>query len=391
MKLLLVTPAYPPTSVGGVATFTFELANILARLGIGVTVVCPSYGRSISSMESAVKVYRLSSPKIPPKELWFYFRNYRRISKIMRVEEPSIIHSSKGFAEFMPWLTHISKLVLTVHGSPSISQVRSKGSRTDRLRGLAVKLANDIPTAFVALFANAQIAAYVHVSRYSMNDNLARITTQEQRKRIAEKCLIIYSGVDLNDIRRIVSGIDVRPLSIAFVARLVEYKGLFPLLQAFKRVIEIVPDASLEVVGAGPMSSSAQDFVRRNGMARNVQFKGQLSRDDSLKVIARSKFLVHPSMYESQGLSIVEAYALGKPVIVHNAGYSKEIVKETQAGLIVDVNDLFEFSSAIVKLMTDENLYSALSANAKKAAEQQFATENMGRSYISLFKRLAET
>jgi glycosyltransferase involved in cell wall biosynthesis len=115
-----------------------------------------------------------------------------------------------------------------------------------------------------------------------------------------------------------------------FVGRFSEGKGLQTLLTAWHRLNNFIP---LKIVGDGPLRPSLQDEAQC-GSTASIDFCGWMSRDQTLEAIKQARFLVFPSeAYEGFGLTIVEAFACGIPVIASQLAATKEIVEDGRTGL----------------------------------------------------------
>jgi glycosyltransferase involved in cell wall biosynthesis len=132
-----------------------------------------------------------------------------------------------------------------------------------------------------------------------------------------------------------------------YVGRLSLEKGLDVLFDAWK----LRPAQSLlRIVGAGtiPPGLSPPD---------GVEFLGQLSLADTYDLIARAKAIILPVRWaEPFGRVVIEAFALGTPVICSSAGGLPELVTNNQNGVVVDVGDAAALAAAIMLLSTDESL-----------------------------------
>lgn len=112
--------------------------------------------------------------------------------------------------------------------------------------------------------------------------------------------------------------------SIYYAGRLVKEKGLFTLLEAVKGL-----DIELKIIGDGPLMS---DLVKRKG--DNTHFLGYMPLEELKRVTADCMGMVISSeWYENNPLSIMEAFALGKPVIGPKIGSIPELIKEEENGL----------------------------------------------------------
>lgn len=102
------------------------------------------------------------------------------------------------------------------------------------------------------------------------------------------------------------------------VGRLLGWKGFHLGLEAFARWAP--PQTRYEVVGDGPEMSRLVGLVRNLGVSDRVTFHGALTRPETLERISRSRMLVHPSFHDSGGFVVVEAQALGVPVLCLDVG-----------------------------------------------------------------------
>lgn len=390
----MITAEYPPLILGGVGAFVHDLTLELLKRDIQVTVVTRGRGFDDGTREGVIKIHRFYSPPIPPKDVWFYSTNSSRFGRVVEQVKPNIIHDASSAAEFLPWLTKKRNVVTTIHGSPRLTEIRSRtGCSEDHVRNVLFNMTHSMPVTFLRKLMKPDIKVYVHVSRFCLKDTIGRIKDSALREEYLEKTRVIYNGVNVRKLaglkKEVLSENGQDPLAVTFIGRLMEYKGIRHLLRAFGKVVKEIEDAKLHIVGGGPLYKDTKAFIHGQGLARNIALHGALPRMDALSVLARSAFLVHPSFYESFGMVIAEAYALGKPVITHKAGYADEMVERIGAGLTVDVTDQDAFANTIETLLTDTNLRRRLSTNAQAAAREIFNIEVVAKKYEDLFRELS--
>jgi glycosyltransferase involved in cell wall biosynthesis len=127
-----------------------------------------------------------------------------------------------------------------------------------------------------------------------------------------------------------------------FVGRLSREKGVSVLLRAWAKAAR---DYALQIVGDGPERANLEAESRRLGLT-NVQFRGRLSRDETIAAMRSARFLLVPSLwYETFGLCIAEAFACATPVICSRLGAMEELVSNGHTGLHFragDADDLAE-------------------------------------------------
>jgi len=120
---------------------------------------------------------------------------------------------------------------------------------------------------------------------------------------------LVENGVDLNQWRADSHTTVVK--SFVFVGRLVAWKALDIVLHA----LVDTPDASLDVIGDGPMLQRWKKLAISLALEQRVKFHGWLPQSECARIVARSTALVLPSLYECGGAVVLEAMAMSKPVI----------------------------------------------------------------------------
>lgn len=169
----------------------------------------------------------------------------------------------------------------------------------------------------------------------------------------------MYSGISIEEFRKLRKENDGN--KVVFIGRLMKYKGVDRLIESFSLVSKDLPDTELHIIGSGPEFKTLVNLAERCGIKSKVKFYGWLNRSEVLNLLASSSILVHPNVYESFCYSIVEAYALGKPVIAHRASYSMELVNGMDAGVTVNTFNRRALADSIVALLSDASLYKRLS------------------------------
>jgi glycosyltransferase involved in cell wall biosynthesis len=387
LKILLLTSEYPPYLRGGVGSFSYELSRGLARVGNEVIVVTRGIGLNHLANINNIRIYYLMSPDLPPRDLWFYFTGMKEFKRIIETEKLDVIHDVSGALSYNTWLSRSAPTILTIHGSPTLDIIRLGLGGEDRIRSLLFSVSHALPSRLMGFISKPVFGRLVFVSKYALWSSLNRVRDEGMRSRLYKISRVVYNGVDVSKLRDVASRAVCDDYSIAFISRLMEYKGVKWLIKAFRVVARELPKARLHIVGGGPLYRDVRELVARLGLENNVAIHGSLPRNNALNILAKSKILVHPSLVEGFGIVIAEAYAMGKPVIAHRSGYAYELVAETGAGLMVNTLDEEEFSSAMITLLTDDNLYRKLSQKALDASKR-FNIEEMVRGYLRVYGEL---
>ncbi|MEH2347708.1 MAG: glycosyltransferase family 4 protein [Nostoc sp.] len=175
---------------------------------------------------------------------------------------------------------------------------------------------------------------------------------------------------------------------IGIVGRLQRWKGMHVLVQAMPKILEKYPDAHCVVVGGKhDFEPDYEDFLKAEitnlGLKEQVIMAG-LQRNIPEWVQAMDVF-VHASDKEPFGIVIIEAMALGKPVIAGDAGGPTEIITDGMNGLLTPYGDADKLAIAILRYLDEQEF----AQNAGIAARQRaldFSTQNYAQNFISAIR-----
>ena len=160
--------------------------------------------------------------------------------------------------------------------------------------------------------------------------------------------------------------------TLGFAGRLMAAKALDVGLDA----IALVPDVSLAVVGEGPDAAALRGRAAALGLDGRVSFLGRRSRDEVLRLFRAADAVLLSSAWENFPHAIVEALAVGTPVISTAVGGVPEVVREGENGLLVPPRDPEALAAAIRRFFGDEGLRTRL-ADAAAPSVAEYAPERL--------------
>lgn len=159
-----------------------------------------------------------------------------------------------------------------------------------------------------------------------------------------------------------------RPVRFVFTGRLVDWKGVRFLIEAF-RVLLLEVDACLEIVGDGPLSGMLKNQAASSGIDHCIKFHGWLDYGEMLEILTGSDVFVMSSLRESCGCSILEAMALALPVIAVDWGGPARILNSA-CGILVkpdNYKSLVHGFTHAMKVLADSPELRKKMGNAGKA------------------------
>jgi glycosyltransferase involved in cell wall biosynthesis len=257
------------------------------------------------------------------------------------------------------------------------------------------------------------IISTVHSSRVRCSEDrqtLRRLTPLMDRLIVVSKAIdhkireegravapisLIYNGVDLQRYNHQLPCctlheeylIPADAQIVGVVARLEAEKGHRTLLEAWPLVLAEVPSARLLIIGEGSERDSLEAQVASLGIEDRVVFTGR--REDVPAVTAALDVAVLPSYREAQGLSVLEAMALGRPVIASRVGGIPEMIEDGVSGLLVEPHDCDALAAGIVRLLTDHPLADMIAHRGHELVHDRFCIELMVHSISDLYDQAA--
>jgi glycosyltransferase involved in cell wall biosynthesis len=201
--------------------------------------------------------------------------------------------------------------------------------------------------------------------------------------------LIVPIGIDL-EIRRNELESNIERSSIGYIGRLNDEIGIELVIEAISDIIGIVPDAKLKIIGSGDNEQLLKEMVQEKGLDENVVFYGFMSdRDKAKEILSRCAVSIAPyvpgvaySIQFTDPAKVKEYIECGTPVIMTKIPELAGEIHEKKAGFAVDY-DRKEMTDAILKLLTDDELWYAYRKNIRQLADEF--------DYIKLFDQAFST
>jgi len=234
--------------------------------------------------------------------------------------------------------------------------------------------------------------------RYSDNFMVTSeyIKKQWYHRRYSEKYRVIYPPFNLEKYQAVQAGSQCKAPhtkhhdpTIGFVGRLSEEKGLQTLLEAVAAIRSKVPRARLLIAGTGPIEHRLRKFVQDTNLGDSVSFMGFCS--NVFEMMGDLDVFVLPSRTEGCPIVVLEAMAMGVPVVATNVGGTPELVENNVTGLLVQSNAPDELARSIVELLTDRERAEKMGREGHERAFSVFHPkkfiENVEHMYLELLKQ----
>lgn len=170
-----------------------------------------------------------------------------------------------------------------------------------------------------------------------------------------------------------------RPFKVGSLGRLVEKKGMATTIRAFKSLKRGGLDVCLEIVGDGPLMSALECAIEENDLGDIVSLKGAMPNDEVQAWLQSLSVFCLACQRDAKGdidgipVALMEAMALGVPVISTAISGVPELVIHQQTGLICDPGDDMMIALGIRRYYDDAEFYDEMRAGARDHIEQEFS------------------
>ena len=209
------------------------------------------------------------------------------------------------------------------------------------------------------------------------NKLAGRIAVSPIARNYVNKCFhneyaIIPNGIDTRHFNPDVAPIEQfndGKINILFVGRMEKRKGVNYLLDAYKLVKKEVPNSRLIIVGPGiRLRHKYEKQVMRNGL-KDVIFTGYTSYDDLPRYYKTASIVCAPAIgWESFGIVLLEAMAVGKPLVASNIKGYASVITHGEDGLLVPPKNSKKLAEILLSLINDKPLQQKLEANGRAKA-----------------------
>lgn len=220
------------------------------------------------------------------------------------------------------------------------------------------------------LYWLSQKPIYWIVNRYA---NIVFVTSEPDRrkfvtkKRDESKVLVIRGGVNIADSTRYLNSQNVIPAEqrrydACFVGRFHIQKGVLTLIDIWREVIKVKPDAKLAMIGNGSLEADVRKKTEDYGISHNVDLFGFMDGEKKFEIFKQSKIILHPATFDSGGMAAAEAMAWELPGVSFNLEalrtyYPKGMLK-------TPCYDLAVFAENVIKLLENKKLYNKVREDA---------------------------
>ncbi len=360
LKIALFTEVYEPI-VNGVVASVDSLATQLRSVGHEVYMFAPHIP---NGGEMLGQVFRMPSLPLPARTNYrltlplVSLRNKRRF-----LSQCDIIHSHSLFVT--GWMA--SYYARHRFGVPLVFTYHTMLENYTHYSPLGQRLTTQLARELTRSYANVADAVIVPTQA---------VAAQLRQQQVTAPLCVVPTGINVEAFRRVGSaeGVSVRrkygippaaPL-VLLVSRLAHEKSIPVAFTALAILRKRLSDARLLLVGSGPLEDALKADIHADNLSEAVYFAGSVAPDDLPGYYAAAEVFAFPSVSETQGLVLAEAFAAGLPVVAVDTPQTREIFGTNLAGTLV--SDAPGMADALHELLVNPERRASASAHARAAA-----------------------
>ncbi|MBW8295258.1 glycosyltransferase family 4 protein [Sphingopyxis sp.] len=200
------------------------------------------------------------------------------------------------------------------------------------------------------------------------------------------KMTIVRCGIDVSALPPPAVHSAAGPARLLFVGRLSPEKGLFGLLDALAALAASGLEFELTIVGDGPLHASIRARVSKLNLGERIRFSGGLPEAATLAEIARSDILVLPSLMEGLPVVLIEALALGRPVVASRVAGVPELIDEGQSGYMFAPSDWCDLAAVLQRLLAARGDWAAMGEAGRQRVVAEFLSDHAAARLAHLFE-----
>jgi glycosyltransferase involved in cell wall biosynthesis len=403
MKILLVNKFF--YLKGGAEAHFFDTAKLFERKGHEPIFFSMKHPNNFSSKHRTYFVSNIDYEKHGIKtnitaslKLLYSFEAKGKIEQLIIDQKPDLVHLNNIYHQLSPSILHAIKkhdlpIVMSLHDHKMVcpsyllffNKKICEACRGGRyyhcfLKGCVKNSRSKSLLNTIEMYLHHRILHIYHLVDVFISPSRA---LQFNLKRLGFKGNIVYLPNFIN-IDEFEAQFTFRENAIVYFGRLSREKGLDALIEAVKDI----KDVNLKIIGEGPKKQDLEKKAKQ-GKYRNVRFLGYKTGEELKREIKESMFTILPSeCYENNPLSIIEAFALGKPAVGARIGGIPELVRDGETGMTFEPGNIDDLRETLLVMLKNPDKLFQMGKNARDMVEKKYNAESHYDNLMNIYESL---
>lgn len=351
---------FPRTmGLGGTENVVLQLCEIFKPL-VNNIVVCSCGGENERHLEKmGIRHYMI--PDIDDKSPSCMFKTARKLCKIVRDENITLIHTHHRMAAFYVAVLRLYKKCNFINTSHNTFYDKKHLTTSIYKHARLVACGEMVKKNLVNYFGLPD--GKITVIRNAVAPFDGQIVKDETVEKLrGEGCFIVGN-----------------------IGRLSEQKGMEYYIQALPEVLNKHSETHFLIIGTGELENNLKEQTEQLNVENNVHFFGY--RSDIQNLISQLDLVVLSSLWEGLPLTPIEAFSVGKTIVATAVDGTVEIVEDGKSGRLIEPKKPEQISENVIWMIEHPEEKKLMERNAKKHYEQEFSIERLSKAYIDFYER----
>ena len=374
LHIVQVTPFFESKSYGGTERYVSYLSKELVKKGHYIDVFTTKKSTEIpyQSYYKNMTIHRFFSP-------WDVFGINPAcimLHKLLKLQNVDVFHVH-SFIYFTTIQAAIAKMfrriptLLHIHGG-----VGSPPYRTGFVKEFAKKF-YDIT---LGRFVLSQADIIASVSEYDAD--LLKSTIHRRKERV----IIVNNAINTELFPEVELEINNNQV-ITYIGDLEPWKGIGYFIKVVKTLLKKTKKISFWFIGYGSLYSTLKEVFKKE---KRVKIYGAVEHSSIPDLLSKTNALVLPSFWEGSPTIIIEAMAMGIPVIASNIGDIPRLLKNGEDGILFEVGNVKSLENAIINLVENYSGFVTKAQRARKRVRKEFSFQNVTNQIEQLYYNLSK-
>lgn len=378
-KELSVLHIVGSSKFGGATMVVFSLVEMARRHGWRTAILSDDLATINECKNRAIEVVEFNGI-VRPIRPWVDILATWRLTQLLRLRKDTVIHTHTFKGGLVGrYAANRAKMPIIIHHNHGFSFQ----DNSSFLRKKSIFFAEKFGAILCDRIISVNKADIEFAIKYDMGPS--------------QKFIYIPNGIDqakIDNIRPVerselikILGVGPSSILMVVVARLFSEKGHIVLFNALKKIqSNVARPIHLILVGDGPHRDKFMKHVRLLGLSNNIHFMGY--RTDCISIEKSCDLFVLPSLREGHSITIMEAMAIGIPIVATDIRGINNSVRNGQEALLVPPCDDNALAGAIIQILNDQPFAAQLKHNARKRFLEDFTEEKMLRRVWEVYQEL---
>ena len=178
------------------------------------------------------------------------------------------------------------------------------------------------------------------------------------------------------------------PIIVLTVARLVEEKGIKYGIYSIKELLEKIPEINIEyqIIGDGPLKKELENMVNTLNLNNYIRFLGSMDQEEIAIKMKKAHIFLLPSIAEALPTVLMEAQAIGLPIVATHVGSITEIIINKESGFIVPEGNVSAIVEKLEYLLNNSDKWEDMGRLGRKVVEEKYDINILNKKLIGIFK-----